>query len=154
MQRTGKQVDFIKYYADPGSETYNDPKQSAIRAGYSKTTASNAASNIIEKCKLRPEIEKYKAKIMEKVDITREMLVKRMADIVFGDEKASNRDITSAASLIGEFMGYKRDNAPNLEKLPGLHEAFTPEQIASLRKVFEGETDKAAKKGLKLSKTG
>ena len=112
---TGKMTDFVKYYCDPGSESYNNATKSAIKAGYTPKTANIASDQLLGNIRIKTAITEYKAKIDEKMDISRELLTDKMLDIV-NSGTASNSDKTRSASLIADMCGYKRENAPNREK--------------------------------------
>jgi hypothetical protein len=78
MRLTAKQTAFTQYYADPGSETYNNAYQSAIKAGYAHNTARNTDSLILANIGVQEAIDEYKAELAEVLEHNREVAVQML----------------------------------------------------------------------------
>jgi len=59
--------------------------QAAIRAGYSKRTAKSQGQRLLTYVDVAAEIQKAKAERTERTEITADMVVRRLAEIGFGD---------------------------------------------------------------------
>jgi len=70
---TQKQKDFIHWYC-----LLNNATQSAIKAGYSKKTAYSIGEQNLRKLEIQEAIKNKKKKLVKKIEITKEDLVKRL----------------------------------------------------------------------------
>ena len=99
---TAKQASFIQYYADPGSETFNNAMQSAIRAGYSIKTANNSIRQVLGNIGVIEGIRQYKDKIGRKMEHNRDIAIKLLTDnLARCTTKADNGDIQAAGAITG-----------------------------------------------------
>jgi phage terminase small subunit len=81
MALTAKQTSFIQYYADPGSESYNNGTQSAIKAGYSKKTANPAAARLLANVNIIEGLRQYRAKKAVKFELEAGKVLARLSKI-------------------------------------------------------------------------
>ena len=72
---TDKQAAFVREYMKDSNAT-----QAAIRAGYSRASAGNAASNLMAKSVIREAIAQKQGKIEERADITVEKMLKMLSE--------------------------------------------------------------------------
>lgn len=79
---TDKELLFIKYYPI----SYNGTK-SAIKAGYSKKTARQIATNLLSKVYIQKEIKKSLNKITDKLELTQEKVIQELMKVGFSDVK-------------------------------------------------------------------
>lgn len=79
---TGKQALFIKFYVTEFNAT-----KSAIAAGYSKDTAYSIGNELLKKPEIQEAIEKEKAKMTKKIEITQERIAEELSKIAFSDIK-------------------------------------------------------------------
>jgi len=137
---------FTKYMYTPGSESFGNGVQSARRAGYkgNENTLTQTAYKLVRNVKVIKAKAKIQAENEEKLDISREILNQKMRDIVFSPD-ASNADKTRAASLIGDFNGYKRETAPNAEREQSKRKRTAYEDELLKEFVFKRTTDEARK---------
>lgn len=73
---TPKQQRFVEEYAIDGNG-----KQAAIRAGYSEATAESQASRLLRNVKVAAAVAKSQDAVLEKVEITQEWVLIRLAEI-------------------------------------------------------------------------
>lgn len=105
---TLKQQSFVDYYLDVANKTtYSNGAQSAIAAGYSVKTAKEGAAQLLNKAYVQEAIEKKRAHIVKKSDISREFIVEQLKEILTTGEKESAR--VSAAAELNKMCGF---NAP------------------------------------------
>jgi hypothetical protein len=83
--------------------------------GYSLSYAKAHGRYLFDRQEVIDEITQLQAKQEVKTNVTRESCVNTLTEIV-KDENTTKRDRISALSLIGDFCGFKRDNAVNPEK--------------------------------------
>jgi len=94
---TAKQSAFVEYYCNPGSETVNNAKQSAIKAGYSNTTADNGIMQILGNVGVCKAIEVYRANLKEITDLT---IIEVLQDLAWGITEARvSKDLGALARL-------------------------------------------------------
>ena len=124
---TALQSAFIPLFCDPGSETYNNGKQSAISAGFSRKTAHHSMHQILGNIGVKTAIRQYKAKIAEILVVDRDYLINKTQKIV--EFSKNERNILTALSLLGDFTGGKRAVAPNPEALAGVRDRMEKEEV-------------------------
>lgn len=91
---TAKQLDFVRYYADSGSQSYNNAYQSAIKAGYTTNTAKAKSGLWLEEVRIKQAIFDYKAPIAEKLDHNRDIAIKLLtSDLNRLNAKADAGDV-------------------------------------------------------------
>ncbi len=108
------------------------------------------ACKLLRKAKIKARIEVLLAEIVAEVDMSRELLVTKMQDIV-DDKVSTNADKTRAASLIADMCGYKREAAPNKEKEQALAARMTEEDKELATLAARLRTEQEARKGIRLS---
>lgn len=69
---TAKQSSFVQYFADPGSEAYNNATMACIMAGYARSSAKVSGHNNITNYNVKQSIERYRAEITQELDWRRE----------------------------------------------------------------------------------
>lgn len=112
---TAKQQDTIEYYISPESETRDNWCQSYLKAGYSRCKGWRTnAIRVKTKDYIVTAINKAKGELKQQITISREYLFEKLQDIL--DNSTNERNVIAAASLIGDFKGFKRELAPNVEK--------------------------------------
>jgi len=128
-QLTEKQTLFAKYMYTPGSESFGNGRKSAKRAGYKGN--SLALRQRAHECVTNRNVLSLKKQIQaesaKKARITRDYLIKQANDILANSTNERNK--LSALSLLGDFIGAKREHAPNAETEAAKLERLTAEQI-------------------------
>lgn len=110
MALNGKQQAFANAYLKSGNIT-----QAAIAAGYSEKTAHSQGSRLLKNVKVRTEIERRQAKIVAKVDISQEWVLKQYKEIA-EDNKNQKPSITiSALDSIRDTVGYKATDKKEID---------------------------------------
>lgn len=99
---TEKQRLFCSYYIQSFNAT-----QSAIKAGYSRDSAMEQGYQLLQKTSVKAEIERLKALMSQKFNITQEMIINKYMQIAFSDIK----DFTEF-STYGTFVGMDDDGKP------------------------------------------
>ncbi len=89
-------------------------------------------------------------KIEQKYDSSRESLISKLMDII-NKTTSTAKEITSAASLIGDFMGHKRDLAPNKAKEQAILARMSSEDKELALIASRVRTELEARKGLKIA---
>ncbi len=79
-----RQQNFIREYLDPKGANLNGT-QAAIRAGYSRRTANEQASRLLANDSIADEIEKRRARRMEKAELTAEMVIRELRLLGFSN---------------------------------------------------------------------
>ena len=112
-----RQRDFCKYKAQGYSN-----EESAIKAGYAKTTAKTKSHLLVEKSEIKAEIEKWRGKVQkvmeEKFNYSVEQSFKKLCEIqelaLLEDEKGNYNNLSAAIKaeeLKGKMYGvYEADN--------------------------------------------
>jgi phage terminase small subunit len=114
MQFNSRQLEFIKNYADPRSETFANGMQSAIKAGYKEHTARIHACRLLTQDNIKKEIERFRAEIDRKNEVTLEWLDQQLLDLYGNCRKTA--DLTNAKGvlqLIGQRMAAFADKHIN-----------------------------------------
>lgn len=125
---TAKEDAFSAAMFTIGSLTLGNGTESARKAQYkgNDNTLAMTASRLIRKDKIIAEKQRIQAGINEKIEITIEECVESLAlDIRAND--TNKRDKYKAMDLLGDFMGWKRDKAPNAEKQTAMLERMSSE---------------------------
>lgn len=87
--------------------------QAAIRAGYSKKTAQRIGSEVLSKPLVQAEIQKRRKSAAEKLEITRDRVLKELAAIGFSN-------ITDFVTVAGRVIYIKDTGEVPVDKLPAL----------------------------------
>lgn len=148
---TAKQQAFVEAYCAAGQNTYNNATQSAIKAGYSVKTAYSSGQRLLKHVEASKAIAQLRAEIAEKIEVTRDYCVKKLKVVIEATTNERNR--LTAISLLGDFAGFKREVAPNLEREVARKaiEAAEAEKLAELaRKRTEQESTEPAKPPIRL----
>lgn len=125
-------------------------EQAMVEVGYKPAYANSYCGKMWENKALIAAIRVIDDKSAAKTDITRELLVKKMYDIV--EDKTSNKaDMTRAASLIADMQGYKREAAPNKEMEQAIAQRMSSEDKELARVTAKIRTDEESRKHLKLA---
>ncbi len=72
---TAKQTSFVQYFADAGSDTFNNIEQSMLKAGYAKNYARHWNNKILANDGISKANTKYRAKTAEKLDHNRQIAI-------------------------------------------------------------------------------
>lgn len=104
-----------------------NPVNALVHVGYSRKYAQSYHKHVFDNQQLQDIIAKMQAKIELKADITRRDVVKGLIGIIEG-EKTSNRDKISSYALISDISGFKRESAPNKERIIHLKKIRDVEQ--------------------------
>ena len=97
---TAKQASFIEYYCNPASAVYNNAMQSAIKAGYAKTTANLACKHILGNIRIKTEIAAYRAKNHKELVHDRTVAIELLtANLARAREKAETGDIQAVGAI-------------------------------------------------------
>lgn len=89
-----RQKKFVKAYIATGNGA-----EAARQAGYSEKTARTQADALLTKPDIKAAIDEGSAKVMEKLDISTEALLKNIAEIAY-DKNASNKDKLKANDML------------------------------------------------------
>ena len=81
---TPKKQLFVNFYHAKG-ETYLNAKKSAIAAGFSAKTAKQAGSRLLSDADVKAAIEKLKAKLCDKLEISAERVLGELAKLAFAN---------------------------------------------------------------------
>lgn len=105
---------FCQYYSQ------GLPKlESALKAGYSKKSAPQQASRLLNTDKIKERIEELKKPIIEKFDITRERIAKNILKIAEPSEKdllfTKKCDILKANELLMKLFGVSEPEKKELK---------------------------------------
>lgn len=113
---TEKQSAFSRYMFTPGSESFGNGTESARKAGHKGTDnyLARVASENVRKCNIIAEKERIQRKSERKLNINRDYCIKKAYDILENGKAERNR--LTALSLLGDFIGAKRESAPNAER--------------------------------------
>jgi len=117
MQKlTEKQALFSKLMFTIGTQTFSNGVKSARKAGYkgSYGTLNQVARENLQKPLIIAEKQRIQAKTAKKVEKNRDYCIARAVDILEHSDNERNR--LTALSLLADFIGAKRDNAPNAER--------------------------------------
>ena len=93
---TGKQKAFIRCYGSPGSKTYQNAYQSALKAGYSKVTAYQAKSNILENPKVKAALAKKADDWAKKCEYNYDQACQQLDEIIENVEARAQAGDTQA----------------------------------------------------------
>ena len=150
---TCKQELFARYMYTPGSETFGNGTESARKAGYTGTDSYLAmvASRNIRIDKIIAEKRRLQRENTQETQISRKYLTDKLRSIL-ESETSSKRDVISAASLIGDFCGFKRDNAPNAEKERAIVQRMTDEERKLAELAARLRTEAESRPKIKLAK--
>lgn len=94
---TGKQKIFISEYLKDKNAT-----RAAKAAGYPPKTAKEMGAENLSKPHIKNEIDQKLQKLQDKLEISAERTLKRIADIAYHAKKARNSDILKACELLGK----------------------------------------------------
>jgi len=83
MALTPKQLRFVLEYLKD-----NNGKQAAIRAAYSEKTAESQASRLLSNAKVKEEIGKRMGKLVNRLEISAERVLKERARLAFFDPRS------------------------------------------------------------------
>jgi len=85
----GAHLEFARAYVANGCD---NPKQSAITAGFAISTASQQASKLLRRADVQSYINTHKTKMQQKFEITAEQKLRKLWEFVeVGDEKTSDK---------------------------------------------------------------
>lgn len=110
MSLTDKQKRFCEEYVIDLNAT-----QAAIRAGYSEKTANEQGSQNLAKLSIQAYITELQKEIRSRNDISVDMLVERLKQIGFEDEKDR---VAALDKLMKHLGGYERDNTQKVPVQP------------------------------------
>ena len=113
---TEKQSLFSTAMFTIGSLEFGNGIASARKAGYSGTnnTLGQRAHELVNNSKVIAEKERIQADIKDKTAVDRDYLIEQTKDILISSN--DNRLKIKALSLLGDFIGAKRETAPNNER--------------------------------------
>lgn len=103
---TAKQESFIRAYADPASETYNNAMNSALIAGYVHNTAIKACTQIVDNRRVKAGLEAYRAKLYKQTEVTRQEVIANARYLVnLGKKQVNGADIGRGNEQLGKVIG-------------------------------------------------
>lgn len=79
---TAKQESFVQYFADSGSDTFNNATQSMIKAGYDARYADNHCNRVVGHGGVKEAIKAYKAKTTAGLDHTRQIAIDHLNSVI------------------------------------------------------------------------
>lgn len=125
-------------------------EEAMISVGYTASYARSYCGQMWANKALKAAIKAIDDKSAAKTNITRELLVNKMYDIV--EDKTSNKaDKTRAASLIADMQGYKREAAPNKEMEQAIAQRMSSEDKELARVTAKIRTEEEARKSIKIA---
>lgn len=98
-----RQRRFVSEYATSLNGT-----QAVIAAGYSKKTARVTASQLLTKPNIKAAVEKLQAKRLQRIEVTADAVLQKMAQLAFGDSEPSKprpSDQIVALTQLGRQLG-------------------------------------------------
>ena len=107
---TLKQNKFVKEYIKTGNGT-----QSAIKAGYSKSTAKVIASENLTKPYVKEKIEKVMSEVSDKIGLTAEKVLSKLNNILDKDDDKLLPHILKAAELSGKHLRLWNENEHKID---------------------------------------
>ena len=125
-------------------------KEKAMRTiGYAESSCKSgkAVGDVYGNLRVIAAIKAIDDKMAEEQDISREILVKKMMNIV---DNGTKTEKTRAASLVADMMGYKREAAPNKEREQARAARMTKEDKELAAIAARVRTEQEARKGLRL----
>ena len=128
-------------------------KAAAMRTiGYAESScvSGQAQGDVYNNLRVKAAIKAIDDKRADKADITRELLVDKMYDIV-NDNTSTKTERTRAASLIADMIGAKREAAPNKEREQALAARMSKEDREVAKLAARLRTEHEARKGIKLA---
>ncbi|KKN75874.1 hypothetical protein LCGC14_0375820 [marine sediment metagenome] len=140
---TAKQTSFTEYYCNPGSDTYNNATQSAIKAGYSAGSADVRAAELVVNSRVITAMTEYKAKTTAKLDHNRDIAIAQLnQNIAWLTPKAKTGDTQAVQALTGAIR--ELDAISNLHKQTIVSEPVRPqateaeqEQLRELARTYK-----------------
>jgi len=151
---TQKQALFSKYMFTAGSDTFDNGTDSARKAQYkgNDNVLAATASRLLRNVKIIAEKKRIQAKAEEISEVDREYLINATQTIAANSDNERNR--LSALSLLGEFIGAKRESAPNKEREQAKRERMSNEdkKLAELAARLRTEEESRAEDGVEDSK--
>ncbi len=127
---TEKQRAFVVAFCNPASVVYNNATQSMIKAGYAKKYAAKNIMDLKDNQGVKVAIQKYRAKIAAKMEITRALQESRLNTLyLMAIEQENVVAARGVVSELNDMAGFKRDKAPNPEALAGVRERMEHEEI-------------------------
>ena len=100
MALSPRQKQFCRYLVNIGK-----PKEAAIAAGYSEKSAYNQSSRLMRNDEVLSEISRLRSKLSEKVDVSAEKVVQKVAEIAFTTAYVKDSDRLKALELLGKKFG-------------------------------------------------
>ena len=79
---TAKQASFVQYYADSGSDTYNNIEQSMLKAGYSANYARHNCHHMLANVGISKANTAYRAKTSAKLEHNRTIAIDQLNSVV------------------------------------------------------------------------
>jgi phage terminase small subunit len=115
---TAKQASFVQYYADSGSDTYNNATQSMIKAGYSAKWAEDNCNRLTGNDRVKYAVIAYRDKTAKKIDVTREEIVSKLRQLAGLDKSddiqtLNNAEMIRSLELLGRHKAMFTDNIAN-----------------------------------------
>jgi len=136
---TAKQEAFVKYFADPGSETYNNITQSMIKAGYTKEYASNNTNQVMGNNGVKEAVATYKAKTAEKLDWNRDIALKHLRFVIDSLEKQVAAGNTGAVNAyiraVTEFNAISNLHSSTVTTHTQEPDQLTDDEMAELKRM-------------------
>jgi phage terminase small subunit len=117
---TAKQASFVQYYADPGSDTYNNATNSAIKAGYEARSAKVSGHNNITAYNVKQAINGYKTETAAILDHNRQIAIDllneniTMLDAIILDQPLNVAAVTARTGAIRELNSISMLHGSNL----------------------------------------
>jgi len=134
-----RELNVVEYYTDPMSDTYNNWSESYKKAGYSKCHGwMRNSAKVRSKQYIQDAITAKRRESTAKIDVTREYCIERLYQIA--ETSKTERNVISAIATIGDFAGFKRENAPNEEREQA-RKALKDKELTELERLSRARTE-------------
>lgn len=111
---TAKETAFKDNYGNPGSDTYNNGTQSAIKAGFKPKGARVQACRLLTKPNIIKALEDIKAETKAELDVTvAEIVSNARWQIEYGKAKGDSQALARGNDQLGRIIGAYTDNIKN-----------------------------------------
>ncbi len=119
---TAKQSSFVDYYCDPGSETYNNAYQSAIKAGYAHTTATLACKHILGNVRVQAAVIEKRAEVQATLAVTAEEVIANARWLIeHGKAKNCGADVRAGNDQLGKIIAIFTESNLKANSMPTIN---------------------------------
>lgn len=148
---TALQACFVQNYADPGSETYNNGYQSAIKAGYSHKTSDRQIKRVLGIVGVKTAIGKYRNEVAKTIDWDRTLNMQALEqslagiDKILKDQPKNIQAWQTRTAIIREFNASSNQHASTVLDGKEITRESTPAERAAALVAAKAYTDALVK---------